>query len=119
MSALLNPINRRTRAVKWGLVVHTGIMFVLVTICCALAIDYQRVSYVDNRGFPGVDGVLPSGPLGYEPLTYADAINFAPGLLFLLNQWLADGFLVSSMQCSVAQVSNVALSSTAATLFMP
>ena len=97
MGALLNPANRRIRAVKWGLVVHTGVMFVLVTLCCALAIDYQRVSYIDNRGFPGVDGVLPSGPLGYEPLTYADAINFAPGLLFLLNQWLADGFLVSSM----------------------
>lgn len=111
MSALLDPSNRRTTTAKWGLVIHTAVMFIVVMICSALAMDQQRISYIDKREFPGVDSVLPPGPLGYHLTLRSDAISFTPYLLFFLNQCLADGFLVSPVKCSVAQVFNICHSS--------
>lgn len=107
IGALLNPVNHRRKAVKWGLVFYTAVMFMLATIYSTLGIVSQRISYIENREFPGINGALPPGPFGYDLLTYSDVINIAPYILFLLNQWLADGFLVSSIPCSVAYVSDV------------
>ena len=96
-------------------------MFAFATIAIALGLDLQSVCYVDDRDFPGFDGGSAPGPLGYQLLVYSKAINVVPNLLFLLNQWLADGLLVSSVFDSVVQMSNVSRSSssTVATLFIP
>lgn len=111
IGALLNSANHRTKAVKWGLVVHTSVMFALATTCGALYADYQRISYIDNRECPNVDGLSPPGPLAYNSLTYLDTLNVTPYLLFFLNQCLADGFLVSSMPRLIVQVPNIGCSS--------
>ena len=84
--------------------VHTMAMFSIVTIYTAVTLNIQSVSYVDNRGFPGVDGVLPPGPLGYQYLTHSKAIGVVPTVMFLLNNWLADGLLVSPVSNSVFHV---------------
>ena len=106
IGALFNPVNRTERGVKWGLVAHTTAMFSFITVYTATGLDLQSISYINKRAFPGVDGVLSPGPLGYQFLIYSNAINVVPTLMFQLNNWLADGLLVSSIRDSVSQVPN-------------
>jgi hypothetical protein len=94
MSALLYPVNHKKGGIQWGHVAHTTTMFAFVTIGTALSLDLQSISYIDDRNFDG--GIAP-GPLGYQLLISSDAINIVPNLMFILNQWLADGLLVSSV----------------------
>lgn len=112
MSALLDPSNRTRGGTKWGLVAHTAAMFSFVTIYTAMSLDLQSISYIDNREFP-------AGPLVYQLSISTQAISIVPNVMFPLNQWLADGLLVSSALNSVAQVSEVDYSSSCivATLF--
>ena len=105
MGALLNPINRKRQGIKWGLVAHTTAMFSFVTINTAISLNIQNFSYVDKRGYPGSEG-LPPGPFGYQLIIYSKPISVVPTLMFFLNNWLADGLLVSSVPSSVAQVPN-------------
>ena len=120
MEALLNPVNRRKEGVKWGLVAYTMTMFSFVTIYTATSLQIQSTSYVDNRAFSGDGGRGAPGPLGYQTFVFSKAINIVPNTMFLLNNWLADGLLVSSVSSSVARVSNVggSFSSIVVTLFM-
>ena len=97
MVALLNPAHRRGEGIKWGLVCYTAAMFSFVTVYTAMNDNIQSDSYIDNREFPGVDGVLPPGPLGYQALVYSKPLIIIPNLMFLLNNWMADGLLVSSL----------------------
>ncbi|KAF9646468.1 hypothetical protein BDM02DRAFT_3012112 [Thelephora ganbajun] len=94
MSALFSSANRRRESVKWGLVGYTVVMFSFVTIFTAINLDVQSISYVDNREYPGVTNVLPPGPLGYQSFIYSQAISVVANLMFLLNNWLADGLLL-------------------------
>lgn len=93
MSALLSPMNRTQRKVRWILVIHTVTMFMIVTVYTALNLDLQSISYIDNRDFPG-DRMSPPGPLGYQWSVYSEAITFVPNLLFIVNTWLSDGLLL-------------------------
>lgn len=104
MSALFNPVNR-AKGIKWALVAHTIAMFSFVTVYTATGLDLQSISYIDNREFPGIDGVLSPGPLGYQFLIYSNIINVVPTLMFQFNNWLADGLLVNPISNSIAQVS--------------
>ena len=97
MAALFNPGHRRGERIKWGLVSYTAVMFSLATVFTALVLDIQSVSYIDNREFPGAEGVTPPGPLGYRMVSSAEALDIIPGVVFALSNWLADGFLVSSL----------------------
>ena len=107
MSALLDPANNsRRKGIKWGLVVHTTVMFSLATVATAMGLNLQSISHVDNREFPA-DGQFPPGPIGYKFLIYTKAISLVPNLTFQLNQWLADGLLVSFVLSPVSQVFNV------------
>lgn len=118
MGALFSPVNR-AKGIKWGLVVHSAAMFLFVTVYTATGLDLQSISYINNREFPGIDGVLSPGPLGYQFLIYSNVINVIPTLMFQFNNWLADGLLVSHVSNSIAHVSNVCSpSSTVAMLFM-
>ena len=97
MAALFNPINRRREGIKWSLVSYTAVMFSFVTIFTAMNLNIQSISYIDNREFPGVDGVLPPGPLGYQWSIYSNVLTIVPNLMFVLNNWLADGLLVGRL----------------------
>lgn len=78
----------------WVFVVHTTVMFSLATVATAMALDLQSISHIDNRGFLA-GGALPPGPLGYQLLLSPKAISLVPNLTLQLNQWLADGLMVS------------------------
>lgn len=93
MMALIGPIDRPRGGVRWGLVVHTVAMFLCATIYTAATLDTQSISYVDDRGFPGVDG-WPPGSLGYQFFVYSEPITVVPSVMFALNQLLADGLLL-------------------------
>ena len=105
MGAPFNPANRTKGGIRWGLVAHTVAMFSFVTISTAMNLDIQSFSYIDNREFPG-NGGMPPGPLGYQFLIHSKATSVVPSIMFILNQWLADGLLVSSGYNSVGQASN-------------
>ena len=121
MNALLNPADRPRGGIKWPLVVHTVAMFSFVTIYDGLSFDLQSISSIDNREYPGYASAIPPGPIGYQELLSSNVDNVVPNIMFLLNSWLADGLLVSSISNPVSQVSNAALSSSCivAILFMP
>lgn len=92
--ALLSPVDRTSRSIRWGIMVHTVIMFLFVTIFVAVSFAAQPICYVDNRKYPGVNGKGP-GPVGYfANIVYFKAINLIPNTMFLLNNWLADGILL-------------------------
>ena len=95
MGALLNSVNHARRSVKWGLIAHTTTMFLFVTIYTATTLDILSITHIDNRNFPGVNGVLPPGPVGYGLFALSNPIGIVPAVMFLLNNWLADGLLVS------------------------
>jgi hypothetical protein len=104
MGALLNPVNRTKGGIKWALVVHTVLMFSLFTIDVGTSLDVQSISYIEKREFPGVRGEVPPGPFGYQEVIYSKAISTVPNIVFQLNQWLADGFLVRSVSTSATWV---------------
>ena len=93
IAALLNPVNRRGEGIKWGLISYTMVMFSVVTVLIAVNLDVQSISFIDNREFTNPNGTL-SGPLGYQSWMRSDALRVIPNLMFLLNNWLADGLLV-------------------------
>lgn len=119
MGILLSSAYRARKGVRWGLVIYTVVSFLFVTMFTTLNLDIQSISYINNREFPGNDE-LPLGPLGYQYLIYSKAITIVTNLMFLLNNWLADGLLVIFGPNSVIQVSHISYSrsSIAVTSFM-
>jgi hypothetical protein len=108
MSPLLDPVHHTTKGFKWGLVAHTVAMSLTSTIGFAINRNRFSNSFIDHREFPGVEGYN-SGPTGYWDFIVSNrgAVVDVSYIMFPLNQWLADGFLVSSASDSVAQVPNV------------
>ena len=94
MAALFNPVHRRGEPTKWGLVSYTVVMFSLATVQTALNLHIFSISYIDDRKFPGFDGISP-GPFAYQWLVYTKPIGVTPTVMFTSSNWLADGFLVS------------------------
>ena len=120
MGALFNPVNHKNGGIKWPLVAHTVAMFSLATVYTGMILDVLSVAYIDNRAFPGVGDMIPPGPLGYQLLIFSDAINLVPNLVVILNSWLADGLLVSSVRIQSPKcLTRIYSSSIVATLFMP
>ena len=114
IAALFDPVHRRPgERIKWGLVSYTAAMFSIVTVLTAVGIDVQSISYVDNREYPGIEGVIPPGSNGYQLFISREALSVIPNVMFFSNSWLADGLLVSSssMLLSLIQVSNAGFSS--------
>ena len=97
MAALLKPLNRRGERVKWGLVSYTIAMFTFVTVYTAMNLHILSISFIDNREFPGAGGDVHPGPYGYFISIYYKAISVVPNAAFCLNNWLADGLLVSPL----------------------
>ena len=90
MSALFNPIYRRGEGIKWGLVTYTVIMFSLATVYTATKAHILSICYIDNRNFP-------DGPWRYHEAMSYKAIFVIARAAFNLNNWSADGLLVSSL----------------------
>ena len=97
MGALFNPVNRMKGATKWGPVAYTAAIFLFASIAVAMESSLQLISQIDNREFPGVDGSLTTGPLGYQVFVQSRPVSVVANLMLPLKQWLADGFLVSSV----------------------
>ena len=94
MNALLDPGNRKNGGTKWWLVAHTTAVFSLVTIFTTIELNFQFVAFIDNPGFPG-NSVLPPGPLGYGLSIFGGTISNFALVICPLNNWLADGLVVS------------------------
>ena len=113
MCALLNPVNRPWRTIKWPLVAHTVAMFSIVTVATAIYLNIQSVAYIDYRKSPHHDDPLLPGPLIYQDFlySYSKANSVALVIMVFLNAWLADGLLVSPALNSIPQVSDTGYSS--------
>lgn len=75
-------------------------MFSLVTAFIAMILNLRSLSFIDHRGtsIPGTD----SGDATYQTPAF-DWINvFTPNIIFVVNSWLADGLLVSSVSSSLS-----------------
>jgi len=94
MAALLNPTHRREEGIKWWLIFHTVAMFSFVTVYTAMNLHIQSNSFIDNRK-DKPDYI--SGPLSYIVDVRTTALGLVPNIMFNLNNWLADGLLVSSL----------------------
>ena len=110
MATLLNPANPMRKGIRWALVAHTVALFLFLTIPFGIEFDYLSIEYINNREFPG-DDESPPGPIGYGVLLNLNATATVLDAMFPLNQWLADGLLVSPILNSVALVYNVGGSS--------
>ena len=95
MVTLFNPVNRKMEGIRWGLVSYTVATFSFTTVIHGMCLNIGSISYIDNREFPGGEG-MPPGPLGYRLSIWSGALTVTPRLMFLFNNWLADGLLVSS-----------------------
>ena len=95
MAGLFNPVHRKGERIKWGLVSYTVVTFLTVIVGTVMNLGYQSASYVDNRELPGVEGVSPPGPFGYQLFTTSSVPAMITSVSFPLNNWLADGLLVS------------------------
>ena len=114
MAALFDPVHRRGERTKWGLVSYTVLMFLVATAQTAMSWYIRVISYVDNREFPGIEGAISPGPVGYRSFIFSDvSTTVSNSDMFFLNGWFADGFLVNSVYflCSPAQVANAGASS--------
>jgi hypothetical protein len=73
------------RHISWGIVAHTIAMFSFVTIYTAITLDLKSVELVDNT-----ERIT-------EPLSvcFGNERGAVANSMVQLNQWLADGLLVS------------------------
>ena len=94
MGALLHPTHRARGGVRWGFVAYTITAFSSVTVLTGMMLNMKSVSYINNRNFAGSDG-SPPGPSGYGISIRSKAIYILPNIMFVLNNSLADGVLVS------------------------
>ena len=90
MAALLDPAHRRGEDIKWWLVSHTMAMFSFVTVYTAMSLHIQSISFIDHAGQVGY-----SEPLEFQLHLRESARGLIPNVMFNLNNWLADGLLVS------------------------
>ena len=107
LGVLFRPTKPIGGATKWALVVHTTAMFSFLTITFGIDINYEFLSYINNRKFPGSDE-FPPGPVGYEYILDAKATSTVLVAMFPLSQWLADGLLVGPTSNSADPVFDVA-----------
>ena len=87
ITALLDPANRRREGTKWGLIIYTVLMFSFVTICTGMGLNLISISFVDNRGFPGVGDRLPPGPVGYWFFAGSNVTQCCILLEQLVSRW--------------------------------
>ena len=106
IGALFCPVGRTSGGIRWLLVAHTVAMFSFVTISTAMNLDLQSICNINNREFTGSGSLSTPGPFGYQIFVYSWVISFIPDIMFLLNTWLADGLLVSSLLNLAVQESN-------------
>ena len=95
--ALFNPVYRRGKPIKWGVVSYAVVIFSFVTVLTAANLYILSISYIDNRKFPGVSGVVPPGPYGYQYSISPEVLAIIPNVMFIMSNWLADGLLVGSL----------------------
>ena len=98
IAKLFDPVHRGEERIKWGLVSYTVVMFLLLTVGNVMHPYLHSISYIDNREFPGARGVVGAGPLAYQLFVAPSVLQRFPSISFTLSNWLADGFMVNSVQ---------------------
>ena len=101
IATLLDPVHRKSEGIKWGLVSYTMAMFSLATRYTGINLHGQSICSIDNHEFFDPSGMLPPGPTGYLLSVWSDPLAITPTVVFLLNNWLADGLLVSYLADAV------------------
>ena len=102
ITALLNHAHRREEGIKWWPVFYTVAMFSFVTVYIGMNLGIQSNSFIDNREGNSTRSGSPnsanstSGPLDYQSNIRQTTHGIIPNVMFTLNNWLADGLLVSS-----------------------
>jgi hypothetical protein len=117
MGAILDPANRTRGGIKWGLVAHTLVMFSLVTTFTAIELNSQSPTYVGNRQslYTSYSEFLVGQPAYFEWRTDDLTVN----ILFVSNNWLADGLLVSCSTSSPRCLTSLSRSFIVATSHIP
>ena len=110
MGVLLSPTNSIGGIKKWALVAHTVAMFTFLTIPTGIGLNFSSTCYINHREFSGT-GEFPPGPIGYSLILKTEAAYTAFNVMFPLNQWLADGFLVGLIPNPVPSAFNIRRSS--------
>jgi hypothetical protein len=100
---LLGPISRTKKGIGRGLVLQTVAMFTFITIYNALQLVVQSFSYINNREFPGNHN-YPPGPLAFWFPGFESTSLIVTAAILPLNQFLADGLLVSVVSNFVTQI---------------
>jgi len=95
MMALLKPTHRKEEGIKWWLVFYTVAMFLFVTVYTTVNLHIQSRSFIDNR--KDRSDLTFSGPIRYQMIVHKMDLGLVPNVVFNLNNWLADGLLVSSL----------------------
>ena len=94
MAVLLSPVHRKEEGIKWWLVFYTVAMFSFATVYTTMNLHIQSNSFIDHRG--GANTIPGSLPLAYQYGIRETVLGLIPNITFSLNNWLADGLLVSS-----------------------
>ena len=95
MTALLNSAHRREEGIKWWLILYTVAMFLFATVYTAINFHIESISFIDHR--QGIPDEYMSGPLLWQFTIRDTPLGLIPNVMFSLNNWLADGLLVSSL----------------------
>jgi len=92
--ALANPAHRKEEGIKWWLVFYTMAMFSFVTVYTATNLHILSMTFIDHRGSCDPNA---AGPIGYQHHAPYTHLGLLSNIMFDLNNWLADGLLVSSL----------------------
>jgi len=101
MAALLKPAHRGEEGIKQWPIFYTMAMFSFVTVYTAANLYILSISFIDHRKnnyiYEDHGFIRISGPLGYQMAIHGTILGLVPNIMFNLNNWLADGLLVSSL----------------------
>ena len=90
LDALLHPTKGK---IKWGFVVHAVAMFSSLTISITIILNQLSISFIDDRDAAIITDASGKSP-PFQVLVSTPTTHLVSGLMFPLNQWLADGLLV-------------------------
>lgn len=93
LNLLVRQITRKNWKIQVPLVIYIWILFICSTIFIAANSNMARLSFVDNRNFPG-------GPSAFETVMFSIPVDNMGNVAFVIANWLADGLMVNIVYLS-------------------